>query len=240
MRMHSALYGIVPGAAITLRKWQSEMEMNWIYVAYSRYKLSVNNWTGVKSDVFDMIHPVNHSNYWMCIVKLDQSAKRTEWNDPSIMLVGLAPINVVHTLTHWGRVTHICVVKPTIISSDNDLSPIRCQAITWINAGILLIGPLGRKFNWNSNIFIQKNALKNIVCEMASILSRPQCVKFALSDLGWRIGVGQCMNARCRICALMNKTNIGFGYDLALLSTRPLTAPIVTWCQWNNCAQTTW
>ena len=32
-------------------------------------------------------------------------------------------------------------------------------------------------FNWNSNIFIQENALENIVCEMASILSRPQCVK---------------------------------------------------------------
>ena len=26
-------------------------------------------------------------------------------------------------------------------------------------------------------IFIQENALENVVCEMASILSRPQCVK---------------------------------------------------------------
>ena len=32
-------------------------------------------------------------------------------------------------------------------------------------------------FVWNSNIFIQENALENVVCEMASILSRPQCVK---------------------------------------------------------------
>ena len=31
-------------------------------------------------------------------------------------------------------------------------------------------------FNRNSNIFIQENALQNVVCEMASILSRPQCV----------------------------------------------------------------
>ena len=31
-------------------------------------------------------------------------------------------------------------------------------------------------FNWNSNIFIHENALQNGVCEMASILSRPQCV----------------------------------------------------------------
>ena len=30
-----------------------------------------------------------------------------------------------------------------IIGSDNGLSPVRCQAIIWTNAGILLIGPLG-------------------------------------------------------------------------------------------------
>ena len=27
------------------------------------------------------------------------------------------------SLTHWGRVTHICVNKLTIIGSDNGLSP---------------------------------------------------------------------------------------------------------------------
>ena len=31
-------------------------------------------------------------------------------------------------------------------------------------------------FNRNSYIFIQENALENVVCEMASILPRPQCV----------------------------------------------------------------
>ena len=46
-------------------------------------------------------------------------------------------------LTHWGRVTHICVNNLTIIGSDNGLSPNRRQAITWTNAGILFIGPLG-------------------------------------------------------------------------------------------------
>ena len=30
---------------------------------------------------------------------------------------------VLPDLTHWGRVTHICVVKLTIIASDNGLSP---------------------------------------------------------------------------------------------------------------------
>ena len=50
-------------------------------------------------------------------------------------------------LTHWGRVTHICVSKLTTIGSDNGLSPGRRQAIIWTNAGILLIGPLGINFS---------------------------------------------------------------------------------------------
>ena len=55
-------------------------------------------------------------------------------------------------LTHWGRVTHICVSKLTIIGSDNGLSPGRRQTIIYTNDGILLIGPLGTIF---SEIFIE-------------------------------------------------------------------------------------
>ena len=51
------------------------------------------------------------------------------------------------TLTHWGRVTHICVNKLTIIGSDNGLSPGRRQAIIWTNTGILLIRTLGTNFS---------------------------------------------------------------------------------------------
>ena len=50
-------------------------------------------------------------------------------------------------LTHWGRMTHICVSNLTTIGSVNDLSPSRRQAITWTNAGILLIRPLGTNFS---------------------------------------------------------------------------------------------
>ena len=49
-------------------------------------------------------------------------------------------------LTHWGRVTHICVSTLTIIGSHNGLSPGRRQAIIWTNAGILLVRPLGTNF----------------------------------------------------------------------------------------------
>ena len=83
-------------------------------------------------------------------------------------------------LTHWGRATHICVSKLTIIALDNGLSPVRRQAIIWTNAGILLIGPLGTNFSEilirNLNIFIKENAFENVVWKLA-ILPRPQCVK---------------------------------------------------------------
>ena len=49
--------------------------------------------------------------------------------------------------THYGRVTDIWVSNLTTIGSDNGLSPDRRQAIIWTNAGILLIGHSGTKFN---------------------------------------------------------------------------------------------
>ena len=56
-------------------------------------------------------------------------------------------LKVKSFLTHWGRVTHICVSKLTTIGSDNGLSPGRRQAIIWTNAGILLIRRLGTNFS---------------------------------------------------------------------------------------------
>ena len=52
-----------------------------------------------------------------------------------------------NVLTHWGRVTHICVNKLTIIGSDNGLPPGQHHAIICTDAGLLLIGPLGTNFS---------------------------------------------------------------------------------------------
>ena len=82
-----------------------------------------------------------------------------------------------YMLTHWGRVTHICVGKLIIIGSDNGLSPDRRQAIIWTNAGLMSIGPMRTYFSENTTIFIEEIARENVVREMASILSQPQCVK---------------------------------------------------------------
>ena len=77
-------------------------------------------------------------------------------------------------LTHWGRVTHICVSKQTIIGSDNGLSPGWHQAIIWTNAGILLIGPLGTNF---SEILIEIYifSFKKMHFKMSSGNSQPFC-----------------------------------------------------------------
>ena len=50
------------------------------------------------------------------------------------------------------------------IGSNNGLSPIRRQAITWTNAEMLLIGPYKNNLQWNFNqnsyIFIKKSIWK--------------------------------------------------------------------------------
>ena len=78
-------------------------------------------------------------------------------------------------LNHWGRVTHICVSKLTIIGSDNGLSPDRCQAIIWTSAGLLLIGPLGKNFS-EILIKILTFSLKKMRLKVSSAQRRPFCL----------------------------------------------------------------
>ena len=76
-------------------------------------------------------------------------------------------------LTHWGRVTHICVGKLNIIGSDN---------VIWTNAGILLIRPLGTKF---SEILFRNQtfSFKKMHLKMSSAKWRPFCL--GLHELIW-------------------------------------------------------
>ena len=79
------------------------------------------------------------------------------------------------SLTHWGRVTHICVGKLTIIGSDKSLSPDRRQAIIWTNAGILLIGPLGTNVS-ETLIKIHTFSFQKMHLKMSSGKWRPFCL----------------------------------------------------------------
>ena len=78
-------------------------------------------------------------------------------------------------LTHWGRVTHVCVGKLIIIGLDNGLSPDRRQAIIWTNVGLLSIGPLQTYFSENL-IKIQQFSLNKMHMKMASAKWRPSCL----------------------------------------------------------------
>ena len=94
---------------------------------------------------------------------------------------------IIHYLTHWGRVTHICVSKLTTIGSDNGLSPGWSQAIYLNQCWNIVNSNLRNKLQWNFKgdlySFIQVNAFENVVWKMAAIFSRPQCVNWLwLSD----------------------------------------------------------
>ena len=78
-------------------------------------------------------------------------------------------------LTHWGRVTHICVGELTIIVSDNGLSPGRRQAIIWTNVGILLIGPPGTNFS-EISIKILTFSFAKMRLKVSSAKWRPFCL----------------------------------------------------------------
>ena len=78
-------------------------------------------------------------------------------------------------LTHWGRVTHICVSKLTIIGSDNGLSPGRRQAIIKTNAGILLIRPLETNFS-EISIEILLFSFKKMRLKVSSAKRWPFCL----------------------------------------------------------------
>ena len=89
-------------------------------------------------------------------------------------------------LTHWGRVTHICVswldhhrFRSWLVAWT---APSHYPNQCWNIVNWTLRNKLQWIFNRNSNIFIQGNAFENGVCEMASILSWPQCVNTLMPE----------------------------------------------------------
>ena len=115
---------------------------------WSRYWLAawrhqVITWTNVDIPLrFSGVHIIiSHvlinliRNSWYYYIRLDSGNVFRQY---TLKLLHLPGANV---LTHLERVTNTCVGNPTIIGSDNGLSPGRRQAIIWTNAGILLTGP---------------------------------------------------------------------------------------------------
>ena len=88
----------------------------------------------------------------------------------------------IKSLTHWSRVTHMCVNEITTIGSDNGSSPGRHQAIIWTKARILLIGHLGKKLKWNQNLWI---SIEKMHFTMSSAKRRPFCLGRDEFKLPW-------------------------------------------------------
>ena len=114
--------------------------------------------------------------YLTCIIWIVDLCVRKRYQDQGQAITSfIYCIYFSPPLTHWGRVTHICVIKLTIIGSDNGLSPGRRQAIIWANAGILSIGHLGT--NFSEILFeIQTFSFKKIQFKMSSAKWRPFCL----------------------------------------------------------------
>ena len=72
-------------------------------------------------------------------------------------------------LTHWSRVTHICVKKnKSIVGSGNGLSADRCPAVIWTNVRISLIWFLGTDFIEiviKIRTFSIKKCISHVVCK---------------------------------------------------------------------------
>ena len=126
-----------------------------------------------------------------------------------IWLIRPSETNFTEILTHWGRVTHICVSKLTIIGSDNGLSPDRRQAIIWTNAGILLIGPLGTNFN-ETSIEIHTVSFKKIHLKLSPGKWRPFCLSLNVlifTHFHSRKCIWKCCLEKCQpLCLCLNSS----------------------------------
>ena len=142
-------------------------------ICTSHVKIMYTAWKIITCPDWKITCPVGHMTTNIC-VPWDKIYMPRACGHDLMLSPGMSKILGI-PLTHWGRVTHICIGKLTIISSDNGLSPERRQAIIWSNAGILLIGPLGTNF---SEIFIeiQTFPLKKIRLKMSSA----KCCSFRL------------------------------------------------------------
>ena len=128
-------------------------------------------------------------------------------------------------LTHWGRVTHICVSELTIIGSDNDLSPGWRQAIIWTNDGILFIEPLETNFS-EILIGIQIFSFKKMCLKMSSAKWRQFCLGVNVLKGAGNMWTQKCalLGEKCTMASsiqnwLINHLNAEQSFIILLFST---------------------
>ena len=110
--------------------------------------------------------------------------------------------DVTWALTHWGRVTQICVSDLTNIGSDNGLPPGRRQAIIWTNAGILLIWPLGTN--------VSENSIEILTFSFMKMRLKVSCAKWRPFCLGLNVLMRL---TSCNVCSVFHS---GYSYQVIL------------------------
>ena len=115
-------------------------------------------------------------------------------------------------LTHWGRAMHICVSKPTIIGSDNGLSPGRRQVIIWTNAGRFLIRTSGTnvsEFFSKIHTFSFKKMHRKIssvkwqpFCSSLNVLTSDGCIHYDNETLQAWSALGHALLYSCQFLVL--------------------------------------
>ena len=146
----------------------------------TKFQFSITNW--------DVIHKQNS------LVKIellkDNCLQKSHWVI-HVMLKVL--ITLLLRLTHWGRVTHICIGNLTITGLHYGLLPGRRQAIIWSNAGILLIRTFGTNF---SEILseIHTSSFNKMHLNMSSEKWQPFCLGLNVNHNAFLAWLQRCMS----------------------------------------------
>ena len=138
---------------------------------------------------------VQHSLLQYCIILIHLIISKILTMDLQWSPANVGYVLSVVSLTHWGRVTHICVSRLDITGSDNGLSPGRHQAIIWTNAGILLIGPSGTNFS--------ENLIKILTFSFTKMRLKLSSAKWQPFCLGLNVLKSDLYPTSCVVCKIM-------------------------------------
>ena len=119
--------------------------------------------------------------------------------------------------THWGRVTHICVSKLTIIGFIQWLVAWPAPSYHLNQCWNIVNWTIRNKIRWNLNrnsyISIKENAFENVVWKMVAILSRSQsvndCIRYGKQSDLMRITLFSCWWRMCQCVSPVPRSTQG-------------------------------
>ena len=117
------------------------------------------------------VFAVNGSVPGPTILVYEGQEVRVIWIHHTALIIAMTSPHKMCTgvVSCWGRVTHICARKRTIISSYKGLAPSHYMNQCWNTVNSNLRNKLQWNLERNSYIFVHENVFENVVCEMAAI-----------------------------------------------------------------------